>query len=94
MGLLDDFLALPIGLKLLAGFAISTGMTFNIQLFETAIPKVFLIDISIGNALFIPINFLLGFFELQVDHGHFNILYGMVLLLFGIFWITKALNKR
>lgn len=84
MGLADDFLQLPTGLKLLVGFAIIMGFSFKFPI----------IDLSIGQALFSPFTFALSFFEISFTWELFVVLYGLGLVLMFVIWILQILSAK
>ena len=81
MGLADDFLQLPNGLKLLVGFVILLGASIKFPI----------IDLSIGQIIFSPFTFAFGFLGISFTWELFVVLYGLGLVLMFALWILPIL---
>lgn len=79
MGLVDDFIALPLGIKLLAGFVLLLGGAIPIPI----------IEISLGDTIFFFLNIVLSFFEITVSYTWLIILYGAILLAYAVGWVLN-----
>lgn len=84
MGILDDFLQLPNGLKLLLGFALILGASIDIPF----------IGFSIGQVIFFPFTAMFSFFGIIVTWEGFVVLYGVILLLYFAHWVMNFLPNK
>ena len=84
MGLADDFLTLPNGLKLLIGFVIILGASIEFPI----------INVSVGQVLFAPFTIALNFLGLYFTWELFVILYGLILVAYYVHWVLKFLPSN
>ena len=84
MGLADDFLALPTGLKLLVGFVIVLGASIKFPI----------INISVGQIVFAPFTFAIGFLGVSFTWDLFVVLYGLGLVLMFVIWIIRVIPAK
>lgn len=98
MGLADDFLTLPTGLKLLIGFVIVLGASIEIipiiDLIPTSSTFLELTFLSVGDFIFIPFEFAFGFLGVSFTWDLFVVLYGLGLVLMFVIWILKVIPVK
>ncbi len=98
MGLADDILALPTGLKLLVGFVLVLGASIKfipfIDLDLTSETFGELIFIGVGQIIFTPITFAIGFLGISFTWELFVVFYGLILVLIFVIWIIKVIPLK
>lgn len=98
MGLADDFLQLPTGIKLIVGFVIALGGSIKFIPFIDLNPlsDTFgeIIFLGLGQIIFIPITLAFGFLQISFTWELFVIIYGLLLVLMFIIWILKVIPSK
>ncbi len=98
MGLADDILQLPTGLKLLVGFALISGASIDfipfldLEIGSETFGEIILL--GIGDILFKPFELAIGFFGIAFNWDLFVILYGLIMVLMFVIWIIKVVPMK
>lgn len=96
MGIADDFLALPFGLKLLLGFVLLLGGSVKFIPFVDLNPvsETFgqIIFYGLGQVIFAPFTYALSFLGLSFTFELFVILYGLILVSYWVIWILQFVS--